>query len=184
MASESAETNSNEEEENEKSMTYAAGSDLVPFDGLTMKQYLFINAYLGEAKGNATEAAALAGYSGSRDVLRSMAAENLAKPAIVAQVRAAAKAVMGEHEVVNHLADVIRKDDLAYAQEYRNKHGATVAVKMDMNSKVKAIELMLRYHGVLTDKVEHSGTVEQQVKQMIVHVHAGSGEAGSKAQQQ
>ena len=69
---------------------------------------------------------------------------------------------------------MIRKDAFAYAQEYRNKHGVVIEVRLDMNAWVKAIELMMKYHGMLTDKVEHSGTVEQQVKQMVVYLHASA----------
>lgn len=50
--------------------------------GLTLKQKLFAEHYLGKAKGNATEAARLAGYAGDYDVLRVVGAENLTKPNI------------------------------------------------------------------------------------------------------
>jgi phage terminase small subunit len=37
---------------------------------LTTKQRLFVEAFIGAANGNATEAARLAGYQGSDDTLR------------------------------------------------------------------------------------------------------------------
>jgi phage terminase small subunit len=120
-------------------------------DRLTHKQRLFVEAYIGDSRGNATDAARRAGYDGTAASLRRIGSENLRKPHIAAYVRAVARAVMGEHEIIEHLAAMIRKDDLEYAQEYRNKHGETVGVRLDLNAKVKAIELMMKYHGMLTD---------------------------------
>lgn len=59
---------------------------------LTEKQRRFVEAYMGEAKGNATEAARLAGYKGNRATLQAVGKENLSKPLIsgaVAQVQSA-----------------------------------------------------------------------------------------------
>jgi phage terminase small subunit len=166
--------NQHPEEEIENSLTHAAGERALADvdDGLTYKQRLFVQAYLGEAKGNATAAARIAGYAGNDATLGVTGFDTLRSPKVVAQVRARARMVMGEHETLEHLAAVIRKDDLDYAQEYRNKHGAVVGVRLDMNAKVKAIETMMRYHGMLVDKVEHSGTIEQQVRQIVVNVTA------------
>ena len=49
---------------------------------LTHKQSLFVAYYLGEADGNATEAAALAKYAGNRRTLEQVGFENLRKPKI------------------------------------------------------------------------------------------------------
>lgn len=50
--------------------------------GLTEKQRKFVEAYMGRANGNATEAARLAGYSGNQRTLISIGCENLTKPDI------------------------------------------------------------------------------------------------------
>jgi hypothetical protein len=49
---------------------------------LTVKQEAFVEAYLGEAFGNATQAAALAKYKGNDATLAEVGAENLRKPYI------------------------------------------------------------------------------------------------------
>lgn len=51
-------------------------------DKLTPKQKLFVEHYCGQANGNATEAASLAGYSGERATLATTGWENLRKPKI------------------------------------------------------------------------------------------------------
>lgn len=55
-------------------------------NGLTTKQEAFVAAYIGEARGNATEAARLAGYKGSDATLASVGAENLRKPQIASHI--------------------------------------------------------------------------------------------------
>ena len=54
---------------------------------LTPKQRAFVDAYLGEAQGNGTQAARMAGYKGSDATLGQVAGENLKKPAIAAEVQ-------------------------------------------------------------------------------------------------
>jgi len=46
---------------------------------LTLKQQRFVDAYMGEAKGNATQAARMAGYRGNAVTLGVVGAENLGK---------------------------------------------------------------------------------------------------------
>jgi hypothetical protein len=50
---------------------------------LTPKQQAFVDAYLGDAQYNATEAARKAGYKGNYATLRAVGSENLTKPNIV-----------------------------------------------------------------------------------------------------
>jgi phage terminase small subunit len=54
---------------------------------LTPKQERFVEAYMGPAKGNATEAARMAGYRGNENTLRSIGGENLRKPPIADAIR-------------------------------------------------------------------------------------------------
>lgn len=49
---------------------------------LTDKQEAFIRAYIGPARFNGTNAAEMAGYSGDRSTLATIASENLTKPKI------------------------------------------------------------------------------------------------------
>lgn len=53
---------------------------------LTEKQRRFVEAYMGQACGNATEAARLAGYKGTDKVLSVVGMENLRKPSIAAAI--------------------------------------------------------------------------------------------------
>ena len=69
---------------------------------LTPKQRAFVAAYIGEARGNATEAARLAGYKGAERTLISIGHENLTKPDI-------------KRAVEDHLAEVKRRG-IAYKQ--------------------------------------------------------------------
>lgn len=74
---------------------------------LTGKQKAFVNAYLGEAKFNATHAARLAGYKGDDTTLAAVGYENLRKPQIEAEVRARFnEATMSANEVLARLTEI------------------------------------------------------------------------------
>ena len=53
----------------------------------TQKQQRFIDAYMGEAAGNATEACRIAGYEGNDNVLGVQGYDNLRNPKIAAEIQ-------------------------------------------------------------------------------------------------
>jgi len=57
------------------------------YSRLTEKQRAFVEAYMGEAEGNATRAAELAGYQGNENTLSTVGSENLRKPKIRQAIR-------------------------------------------------------------------------------------------------
>jgi len=54
---------------------------------LTEKQRRFVEAYMGDARGNSTEAARLAGYKGNSQTLAAVGTENLRKPSIAIAIK-------------------------------------------------------------------------------------------------
>jgi phage terminase small subunit len=96
---------------------------------LSNKQRKFINEYLQCF--NATEAARLAGYSPK--TARAIGAENLTKPDIAAEIeKALNESAMSASEVLMRLAEQARNDELP-------------------NHQLKALELLAKHHGLLTD---------------------------------
>lgn len=76
---------------------------------LTGKQRAFINHYIVTM--NATEAARRAGYKASYDTLRSIGAENLAKPNIKAEIeKRMERLAMPSYEVLKRLTEMARAD--------------------------------------------------------------------------
>ena len=75
---------------------------------LTLKQRLFVEAYLGKAKGNASEAARLAGYKGNAVTLGSVGAENLKKPQIAEMLGISSNKlkVLSADEVLEELTSI------------------------------------------------------------------------------
>src|SRR6187399_566616 len=63
-------------------------------NSLSLKQTAFVAAYLGEANGNATEAARIAGYKGNDDTLKVVGHENITKPYIADLILNAKATVM------------------------------------------------------------------------------------------
>jgi phage terminase small subunit len=115
---------------------------------LTEKQRRFVEAYMGQAKGNATEAARLAGYSGNENALSQRGFE-LVRNSKVSQAieerRQACPLVMSREQLQEFWSRV------ALGQEL---DGDDVAA---MRDRLKASELLARTQGAFVEKVEHSG---------------------------
>lgn len=152
---------------------------------MTEKQKRFCEEYLIDL--NATQAAIRAGYS--VDSAGAIGAENLKKPQIHARIGKAmaerskrtginADVVVRElarvgrlniGEVVN-LGDATVKDDaveddLAAISSVKVKttvseNGTTVEREVKFHDKNKALELLMKHLGMLTEKVEHSGSID------------------------
>ena len=106
---------------------------------LTTKQRLFVEAYL--ANPNATEAARRAGYAGNDLTLAQVGAENLRKPYIADLLEErVTEAAMSSDEVLAELAYIAKGDYVTYKGD-----------------KLKALELVGKYHKLFTDKVEQTG---------------------------
>lgn len=148
---------------------------------LTAKQKLFIDEYLKCY--NATKAALEAGYS--EKTAYSIGWENLRKPEIAGIIqRRLQESAMSADEVLARLADMARSNiadfskvrhvsdleeihDKAHVVKkfkrtlYRTAYGSeTETVELELYDSQSALEKIGRYHGLFTDKVEHSGSIE------------------------
>lgn len=113
---------------------------------LTLKQKRFVEAYLGEANGNATEAAAIAGYEGERKSLRVIGARNLKKPSVRLAIDERTQndgSVATRTERQAFLTNVMR------AEHYK------------VDSRLKAAELLCRMHGDFIEKHKVDMTVNR-----------------------
>jgi phage terminase small subunit len=144
-------------------------------EGLTDKQLLFVGHYL--ACLNATEAAARAGYQGSRNVLAVMGHENLRNPKIRAEIDARmAELVMPANEVLFRLTEhasgsmadflsakgrgvtldltkAIKADKLHLVKKYsKTKQG----VSIELYDAHAAQALLGKHHGLFVERHEHS----------------------------
>ena len=89
--------------------THRAKPKAQPRATLTLKQQLFVEAYIGPARGNATEAARKAGYTGNDATLAQVAAENMRRPQILALINSRVEEVaMTADEILAELADIAR----------------------------------------------------------------------------
>lgn len=104
------------------------------FDDLTEKQRKFVEAYMGEANGNATDAAALAGYAGDRNQIGTMGSKNLRKPKIIAAIN-----------------EVIDDDPLVLSREQLLRVWSRIAYFDDSASasdKLRATENLAKAYGM------------------------------------
>jgi phage terminase small subunit len=108
---------------------------------LTPKQRRFVEAYVGPARGNACEAARIAGYRGSPQTLRAVGHENLTKPDIAAAVKKRTEMAlesMRADEVLLHLTDI------ASGRDQRAR----------VSDRIRALELLGKNHALWTDVQE------------------------------
>jgi phage terminase small subunit len=117
---------------------------------LTLKQAQFIAAYLGEANGNATEAARIAGYTHP----------NVQGPRLLGNVCIAARVRDKVSEIAASPDDVLRElASVAFAPWHdfvevtgRAKDGHPTKARSDIASKVKALEILAKHHQLLVDR--------------------------------
>ena len=115
-----------------------------PPQKLTLKQQKFVEAYVGPANGNASKAAELAGYKKNEATLRSVGAENLTKPAIIAAI---AQRTQKSLKKLN--ADKILEELASIAQ------GEDDEAKT--SDRIRALELLGKNLALWIDRKEVSG---------------------------
>lgn len=139
---------------------------------LTDKQRLFVEAYLGAARFNATEAARQAQYAGDDVTLASVGYENLRKPQIAAYIKQRfVEAAMTADEVLSRLADMARgsmedfldehgKIDLKQARErgklhlVKSRSVTKEGERIELYSAKEALELIGKHHALFVDRQE------------------------------
>lgn len=120
--------------------------------GLTEKRRRFVEAYVGEAAGNATQAARIAGYAGNDRTLTSVGSELLTFPDVRQAVDAARRemskpSIATREERQELLTRFMRGEEPAEAKD-----------------RLKATELLGKMHGDFLERVELSGSVETTVR--------------------
>ena len=113
---------------------------------LSEKQRRFVQAYMGEAVGNATEAASIAGYKGNRRTLEAVGRQNLGNPRIKEMIEQAQRddpliATREERQrfwtrVMNGLEGDAKMPDRLKASELLGKASADFVERHEVNAKV------------------------------------------------
>ena len=119
------------------------------YSDLTEKQRKFVEAYVGEAKGNATKAARLAGYSAPR----TSGKENTAKHHILEAVEAYREELQQSGEYPMVTPDRIHKEWLSLLNEQSTSNTERITLLRDA----------ARSNAMFKDKVEHSGNIGGQI---------------------
>jgi len=120
--------------------------------GLSIKQQKFVDAYLGEAAGNGTKAAQLAGYRGSTQTLKAVASENLTKPDIAREIQECLSTVMTSETVLEELSQIA---------------GAECSEPVRVADKLKALDLMGKHHRLFNESMPTVNNEEQIDRQSL-----------------
>ncbi len=125
---------------------------------LNLRQELFIRHMCGQARGNATEAARLAGYEGDANTLKVTASRLMDNPIIKARISEFVTDVgVSSSEVLSELATIAFSPWQEHVIEITDKSGNTVGARMDLKDKVRALELLGKYHKLFTDTAPIDG---------------------------
>lgn len=143
---------------------------------LTPKQQRFVDEYLIDL--NATQAAIRAGYSAK--TAQQTGSENLLKPVIAdavakAQAERSERTEISQDYVIKTIVETIER--CSQAKQVYDKSGELVmtetpdgelapAYKYDASNVLKGAELLGKHLGMFTDKVEHSGSVHQEISNL------------------
>lgn len=160
---------------------------------LTPKQVLFVDYYIANG-GNGTQAAEDAGYKGSRETLAAVAYENLNKPHIKAEIERRLSQFMTADEVLYRLTEIVNADlgsilddegriDLKKAKRQgktrflkvlKLKTGATNEIAFEQYSRMEALELLGKKHGLWVNRQELSGVDGGPLKVIIEEMNGDS----------
>jgi hypothetical protein len=177
---------------------------------LTLKQRKFGLAYVGEANGNGTEAARIAGYKGNYKTLGVVAVENLAKPSIAEFIdklridaeKTLAEKVLTATEVLIGLTRIAQAD-IAEVLEPDGRLDLQAAKKRGVSRLIKTLKFdkdtgalthlelhnahgahvdLGKYHKLFTDKVDISGIdLDAAIERELARI-AGRGEGSTSAE--
>ncbi len=126
---------------------------------LTAKQSTFIDAYLGEAKMNAAQAARIAGYKHPE----TQGAENLRKlrPYIDEVMnKRHSNAIATQEEIQKFFTSVLRGE---VKEEVVSNNGKILEVPASTKDRLKAAECMGRAYGMFTERKEINGSLNIEI---------------------
>lgn len=125
---------------------------------LAEKRKLFVEFYLGVARGNGTKAARMAGYAFPAEE----AYQLLRNPQVRARIdERLATVAMSANEILAELSDIGRAEwrDFVEVLEW-DAEGKPLRVKMDLGSKVKSLELIGKHHQLFSENLNINGGIE------------------------
>ncbi len=120
---------------------------------LTGKRAVFVTCYVGEARGNGTQAARLAGYEGDDNTLAVTASQLLRNHKVMDAIALRLKPLqITADEVVREISEIAKAPWGEFITVKTKKNGE-VDVRMQLSDKLKALELAGKYRGILADVI-------------------------------
>lgn len=122
---------------------------------LTAGEIAFIEAYLGPAQLNATEAARLAGFEGDATQLAKTGSRILRRPQVNRAIgRHLQKRVATPGEILGELSDIAMSDWRDHLRIKYGRDGEVLDAQLRLADKVKALELLGKASGALQDPLQ------------------------------
>jgi phage terminase small subunit len=133
---------------------------------MSPRELAFVEAYLGVANGNATEAARLAGYDGETSTLGSVGSKLLRRPRVNRAIgRALAKRHATNPEILGELSEIALSPWRDHVQVQMDDEGNVVSAKLRLADKVRALEILGKASGATQDPL--SRAIERMLNKAI-----------------
>ena len=126
--------------------------------GLTLKQQRFADEYI--IRGNATQAAILAGYS--KKTARSIGQENLTKPDIKKYIderldELESSKIAKQEEILKYLTSLMRGEETEQTLRGLGEGEQMIDdIEVSAKDRIKAAELLGKRYGMWTEKIEQT----------------------------
>jgi phage terminase small subunit len=117
---------------------------------MTPKQRAYVEAYCGVARGNATQAARVAGYSSPEG----SAADNMRNPKIL-------------QAIADRSAELAKRPGVLTAEEIQEAWAEIARDAVEVKHRLAALRDAARSKGMFLDRVEHSGAVDVPVRVVL-----------------
>jgi hypothetical protein len=156
---------------------------------LTYRQSLFVYYFLGECKGNASQAAIKAGYTSNRNSAGVRATRLLKMPRIQAAIQAELAAIaMSQAEVLARYTELARADlgeiiaidaggQIAINLPKLRRQGKAHLIKkvrsgkygleVELHDSMAALYVLARYHGMIREAPRESALTPEELEAMI-----------------
>ena len=125
---------------------------------INAQQKAFVDAYIGPARFNATEAAIIAGYS--KRSAYELGSRALKIPHVAKYLEGRlSEMALSAGEVLAELADIAKADWREFLEIRHDKDGVPIDASLRLGDKIRALELIGKHHKLFTEKTEHSGEI-------------------------
>lgn len=129
---------------------------------LSIREQTFVAAILGEAKGDPTQAAKIAGSISTGHTLQTTGSKLLHRPHVQEAIKEQLEEIMSKGEAFGLLAQIARDTGQDRHEQY-DQRGQLIGVSFNRTDRIRALDIITKIHGMQ----KNDSTVEVNVKALV-----------------